>query len=84
MGYGGAQIRDLQQTIEASDCDVVVSATPIDITRVLTVSKPLVRARYELREQVPGVLEEAVRTMLDAQAPGAVRGEHVMAARMRH
>jgi predicted GTPase len=64
MGYGEAQVRDLEATIEASDCDAVVSGTPIDLTRVLRVSKPLVRARYELREQRPGVLEDAVRRVL--------------------
>ena len=64
MGYGDAQVRDLEATIEASDADAVVSGTPIDITRVLTVSKPLTRARYDLREQVPGGLEEAVRKAL--------------------
>ena len=65
MGYGDEQIRDLEATIEASDCDAIVSGTPIDITRVLSLSKPLVRARYELREQQPGALEEAVRKVLD-------------------
>ena len=45
----------------AADADVVVSGTPIDLTRVLSVNKPMTRARYELREQQPGVLAEAVR-----------------------
>jgi predicted GTPase len=80
MGYGGAQIRDLQETIEASDCDVVVSGTPIDITRVLSVSKPLVRARYELREQEPGVLEDAVRGMLDRRVAGGAHPDGLVAA----
>jgi predicted GTPase len=65
MGYGGAQIRDLEATIEASDCDAVVAGTPIDITRVLSVSKPVVRARYELREQQPGAIEAEVRKVLE-------------------
>jgi predicted GTPase len=65
MGYGNGQIRDLEATIAASDCDAIVSGTPIDITRVLHVSRPMTRARYELREQVPGALEEAVRKLLD-------------------
>jgi len=64
MGYGEAQIRDLEATIEAADCDAVVSGTPIDLTRVLTVSKPLVRARYALRERTPGGLEAEVRRVL--------------------
>ena len=65
MGYGDAQIRDLEATIDAADADAVVSGTPIDLTRVLSVNKPMTRARYELREQVPGILAEAVRTVVD-------------------
>ena len=68
MGYGDAQIRDLEATIEATiaatGADAVVSGTPIDLGRVLAVSRPLVRARYELREQVAGGLETAVRELL--------------------
>ncbi len=50
MGYGDKQTRELAQTIEAIDCDLVVSATPIDITRVITVSKPILRVGYEIEE----------------------------------
>jgi predicted GTPase len=50
MGYGEKQTRELAQTIEAVDCDLVVSATPIDITRVIKVSKPILRVGYELEE----------------------------------
>ncbi|MBI4911827.1 MAG: GTPase [Acidobacteria bacterium] len=64
MGYGEAQIKDLEATIEATPCDVVLSATPIDITRVLKVNKPMVRATYELAEVKPGPLEAAVRKAL--------------------
>jgi predicted GTPase len=64
MGYGAQQVADLAATIEATPCDVVVSGTPIDLRRVLTVSKPVVRARYDLREQDPGRLEAAVRKAL--------------------
>jgi len=66
MGYGDAQIRDLEATIEATPCDVVLSATPIDITRVLKVNKPMVRATYELAEVTPGQLETAIRKALNA------------------
>ena len=65
MGYGDAQVADLAATIEATPCDVVVSGTPIDLSRVLTVSKPVVRARYDLRERDPGRLEAAVRKVLE-------------------
>jgi predicted GTPase len=69
MGYGDEQIADLQATIEATPCDLVISATPIDITRVLKVSKPMVRVAYELAEQKPGKLAELVsRVVAGAKA----------------
>ncbi len=64
MGYGPEQVRDLEATIAAVPCDAVVAGTPIDLTRVLTVDRPLTRARYELRERTPGQLEAAVRRAL--------------------
>ena len=53
MGYGEAQIRDLQETINACDCDAVVIGTPIDLARVLTIDKPHTRVTYEM-EQIGG------------------------------
>jgi predicted GTPase len=51
MGYGDAQIRDLEASLEATPADVVLAATPIDLNRVLSVGKPIVRVRYELEEK---------------------------------
>jgi predicted GTPase len=68
MGYGDAQIKDLENTIEATPCDVVLSATPIDITRVLKVNKPMVRATYDLAEVRPGQLEVEVKKALSVLA----------------
>jgi predicted GTPase len=50
MGYGPGQIADLAATIDASDADLVLSATPIDLARVLTTTRPITRVRYELAE----------------------------------
>ena len=50
MGYGEAQIRDLQQTVDRTECDGVVIGTPIDLTRLLTFKVPTTRVRYELQE----------------------------------
>lgn len=50
MGYGAKQMKELAQTINKSDADVVLSGTPIDLRRVLKVNKPIVRVRYELQE----------------------------------
>jgi predicted GTPase len=65
MGYGERQVRDLEKTINAADCDSVVIATPIDLNRIITINKPSVRVRYELEElpgerEAPG-LEEIIR-----------------------
>ncbi len=49
MGYGEAQMDDLEATIDGSDVDLVLIATPIDLTRVIQVNKPMQRVRYELQ-----------------------------------
>ena len=50
MGYGGAQLADLEATIRATPCDVVVSGTPMDLGRIIAVDQPLRRATYALKE----------------------------------
>ena len=50
MGYGQKQMSELETTLNAMPADVVLSATPIDVTRVLELSKPVVRVGYELEE----------------------------------
>jgi predicted GTPase len=50
MGYGGQQVRDLEQTIARTPCDVVLVATPIDLRRVVRIEKPAMRVGYELQE----------------------------------
>lgn len=70
MGYGDKQIDELEAALEAIPADMVLAATPIDITRVLRVSKPVVRVRYEL-EPVSGSLEAALAPVV-ARARGAL------------
>jgi predicted GTPase len=50
MGYGDEQVRDLEATINACDCDTVVIATPIDLNRVVKIKKPTVKVGYDLQE----------------------------------
>nr|MDJ0960950.1 GTP-binding protein [Acidimicrobiia bacterium] len=50
MGYGEEQLRDLEATINATDCDAVVIGTPIDLTRVVSIDKPTTRVFYDLEE----------------------------------
>lgn len=58
MGYSEQQRDDLSQTINASDADVVLIATPIDLRRVCDIQKPAVRASYELEEMSSPSLRE--------------------------
>jgi len=50
MGYGDAMVSDLEKTINHADVDMIISATPIDLTRIIKVNKPMQRVRYELQE----------------------------------
>ena len=50
MGYGDAQMKDLEDTINKTDCDSVIIGTPIDLGRILKINKPSTRVRYELQE----------------------------------
>ncbi len=50
MGYGEKQIRDLEKTINRTECDVVLIGTPIDLRKLLKLNKPALRVRYELQE----------------------------------
>lgn len=64
MGYGDAQIEELEETINAADCDVVLIGTPIDLGRMLKINKPAVRVTYELEERNPGQLETAIKKVV--------------------
>jgi len=60
MGYGETQTRELAATLDAVPADLVLSATPIDLNRVLTLNKPVVRVRYDLEERTRPNLEDIV------------------------
>jgi predicted GTPase len=50
MGYGEQQLRDLEKTINNTDCDSVIIATPIDLNRIIKIRKPNTRVYYDLQE----------------------------------
>jgi len=62
MGYGEAQMRDLEATIAAADVDMVIVGTPIDLTRVIKINKPYQRVRYELQEIGQPTLEDILKS----------------------
>jgi predicted GTPase len=50
MGYGERQLRDLESTINNTECDAVVIGTPIDLNRIIKINKPSTRVYYNLQE----------------------------------
>ncbi|MBM3404387.1 MAG: GTPase [Bacteroidetes bacterium] len=50
MGYGDQQVKDLEETVNKTDCDSVIIATPIDLNRVIKIKKPNTRVYYDLQE----------------------------------
>ena len=65
MGYSPGQIEDLADTINRAECDLVVFATPIHLTRVLAINKPVLRVRYEYRDHGLPTLEECLLQRLE-------------------
>lgn len=61
MGYGEIQTKELEETINATDADLVIIGTPIDLTRVVKINKPTQRVRYELQEIGSPNLEDILR-----------------------
>jgi len=58
MGYGKKQIKELEKTINNSNCELVISGTPIDISRVLKTDKPVIRVRYGVGDETAKELEK--------------------------
>ena len=65
MGYGKEQLKDLETTINSSDCDTVVIGTPIDLNRLIDIKKPNTRVYYDLQEigepNLEGLLNEFIK-----------------------
>ena len=61
MGYGDKQTSELEETIDRIDCDLIVSGTPIDLNRVISPNKKILRVRYELEEIGSPTLKDVLK-----------------------
>lgn len=68
MGYSERQRQDLTATINATECDAIIVATPVDLTRLITLPKPVCRVRYDLEEISQPDLAALVSDFLRAHA----------------
>ena len=68
MGYSHEQLRELEQTINATDCDAVIGGTPIDLARVIASDHPIRRASYEFEQRSGPSLMEVLSSVVDLGA----------------
>jgi len=66
MGYSSKQITDLEETINQTECDIVITGTPIDLGKIIKINKPIVRANYELLETSKPDLKNLLRNYITA------------------
>ena len=65
MGYSHQQVKDLEATINRTECDLVLFATPIDLPRLVTIDKPALRVRYDYQDHGRPTLAQVVLDRLD-------------------
>ncbi len=69
VGYSTRQLADLEATIAAVPCDLVLVATPVDLKRIIRISQPCLRVHYEMEERGAPVLMPLLRDLLASAAP---------------
>lgn len=75
MGYGDQQVKDLETTINKVKCDLVIIATPIDLTRIIKIKKPTARVHYNLQEIGKPDLESVLGDFLGRKKAGKSAGK---------
>ncbi len=65
MGYSESQLKELEDTINRTDCDVVLSGTPIDLNKIIKTDKKIVRVSYDLEEKGEITLKNAINDLLE-------------------
>jgi predicted GTPase len=71
MGYGEEQLKDLEKTINNTDCDSVIIATPIDLNRIIKIKKPNTRVYYDLQEIGDPNLLQVINDFVKKHKPGS-------------
>jgi predicted GTPase len=73
IGYSAGQLQALAETLNASDADVVVAATPADLAKLIAITKPVVRARYEFAEAGEPTLGSIVDAFVERSVSARAR-----------
>jgi predicted GTPase len=65
MGYSEQQLKDLEETINKTECDSVIIGTPIDLSRIIKIDKPKTRVYYDLQEIGDPNLEQVIQNFVE-------------------
>jgi predicted GTPase len=71
LGYSDRQISELEEVINSSPAEIIVSATPINLSRVIKTNKPILRVKYELQEIGKPTLEDVIRDFISKVSPSS-------------
>ena len=64
MGYGSEQVKDLEDTINKTDCDLVIIGTPIDLRRIVNITHPTARVTYDLQERGNPNIQDVLKSFI--------------------
>ncbi len=73
MGYSTKELGELQATINGSNAEAVIAGTPVDLSRLMELNKPVVRARYEFAEVSEPRLSALIEDFLRSQGTSVIR-----------
>ncbi|MGA2955722.1 MAG: cyclic 2,3-diphosphoglycerate synthase [Thermodesulfobacteriota bacterium] len=69
-GYFAEQLKDLEATIQRTPCDLVLVATPIDLSRLITIPQPVLRVTYRIEDwgepRLEHLIEDFIRLRIKA------------------
>ncbi len=80
MGYSAGQLADLEATIAATPCDVVLIATPIDLSRLVRIEQPHLRVTYRVTDRGAPTIDDVVATFLAERGLGKAAGDALAGA----
>jgi predicted GTPase len=67
-GYFPEQLKDMEATIQRTPCDLVLVATPIDLSRLIKISQPVLRVSYRVEDWGVPTLKQVIEEFLRRQA----------------
>jgi predicted GTPase len=61
MGYTDSQIEDLENTLKNVKCDIILNGSPIDLSKLVNVNKPIIKVTYDIK----AIGTPSIETVLD-------------------